>query len=759
MPAHAGMPVYLTAFVGRRNELAALRRLVADSARLVTVVGVGGSGKTRIVGELASQTAANATSPFPDGLAWADLSAVTDQVALAVAMSFGVPVGSSGDPLPALVRAIADRCVLLVLDNCEELVVACRDLVDALLAACPHLVVLATSRIALGAEREHVVTLPPLSSAIGHQRGEAAELFYNRASRVLPTYPQQAGDLGAVNRLCERLDGLPLAIELAAPWVRTLSARDLLTEIERSADVLASTNPTQSRRHQSMRAVWDSTWRSLTTQEQRVLSRLSVFRGGFTREASEAVAGATPASLHSLSERALIRPPTGSDDRYGLHELVRQYADDLLHADGLDAVWAVRQAHLDYFLRLYELALSDVETPSERQWTMPLRVDLPNAETALGWALDSGLTEPALRMTAALTPVWLGLSDMGPHLASFESVLALPWDRGSAVSVAARANVLNAAGFSTMQVNSRRALRHFEEAAALYEHLGDATNHARALSNCGFAIRTEDPVAALGYIRHGLAICERAGDPFGIAWLRLDLGEALFVAGRDDEAQPLVLDGQRQLERIGSAYGVLVGYVILGHAYRRQHRWRESIEAYAGAIAQEQASMINAHGGDVLTGLAVGALALGRSDRAAWLFGAGRAWDERYGTGFLLDPRRELDAHRTAAEGRLSDPDWAIGYRAGQRLTREQALARARSEAQELLTSAAAALPLGLTERELHVVRLVAEGLSDADVATKLSVSRRTVHTHLRSVYDKTNVRSRTAAVHELQRLGLLESG
>jgi predicted ATPase len=301
MPAHAGMPVYLTAFVGRRNELAVLRRLVADSAGLITVVGVGGSGKTRIVAELASQTTADAALPFPDGLTWTDLSAVTDQVALSVAVSLGVPLGSSDDPLPALVRAVADRRVLLVLDNCEELVVACRDLVGALLAACPHLVVLATSRVALGAEREHVVALPPMSSAIGDQRSEAAELFYDRASRVLPTYPQQAGDLRTVNQLCERLDGLPLAIELAAPWVRTLSARDLLIEIERSADVLASANPSPSRRHRSMRAVWDSTWRSLTSDEQGVLSRLSVFRGGFTREGAETVADASSPAASATS--------------------------------------------------------------------------------------------------------------------------------------------------------------------------------------------------------------------------------------------------------------------------------------------------------------------------------------------------------------------------------------------------------------------------------------------------------------------------
>ena len=282
-------------------------------------------------------------------------------------------------------------------------------------------------------------------------------------------------------------------------------------------------------------------------------------------------------------------------------------------------------------------------------------------------------------------------------------------------------------------------------------------NQARGLSNCGFAIRSEDPAAALGYLRHGLALCEQAGDPFGVAWLRLDLGEALFVAGRNDEAESLVLDGQRQLERLGVAYGVLCGSVILGHAYRRQHRWRDAIEAYAGAMAWELEALVNAHGGDVLVGLGVAALAVGREDCAAWMFGAGRAWDERCGTRSLLDPRRELDAPLVAAEERLIDPDWAVRYRTGQHLTREQVLERARGDALGLLTWYTEPRPLALTARELQVVELVAEGLRDADVAASLVLSRRTVHNHLRSAFAKLGVNNRTAAVRELNRLGALE--
>ncbi|HEX8508767.1 MAG TPA: AAA family ATPase, partial [Propionibacteriaceae bacterium] len=436
-----GLPVYATRFVGRPAELAELRRLLSGSARLITVVGMGGSGKTRIAAELARWAlSANAEVRFRNGVAWADLAPVTgpDQLRQAVRTAFGLPSEVNVDTEEALARALDGQHALLVMDNCEELATACRTLIEVLLASCPHLVVLATSRTSLHPALEHLLALSPLNAAAGEDEcSEAADLFYDRAGHVLPAYPHQARDLATVNRLCERLDGLPLAIELAAPWVRTLSARDLLVEIERSDELLASTHPTLTERHRSMRAVWDSTWRSLTGDEQRVLSRLSVFRNGFTAEAAVAVAAARPEILRSLSDRALICPPTESDGRFGLHELVRQYADDVLQGDGRDIVVTVRQAHLDYFLQLYERALEDIDSPGERHWTMLLRVELPNACAAVGWALDSGRVEAALRMTAALTAVWVGISGMGPHLAAFGTALALPWDRGSAVSTAA----------------------------------------------------------------------------------------------------------------------------------------------------------------------------------------------------------------------------------------------------------------------------------------------------------------------------------
>ena len=407
-------------------------------------------------------------------------------------------------------------------------------------------------------------------------------------------------------------------------------------------------------------------------------------------------------------------------------------------------------------LGLYESALVDVDTARERRWTERLRAELANAGAALDWALETGLALHALRLTAALAPVWVGISGMGPHLSQFEAALALPWDGACRPAVVARARVLNAAGFAAMQVDPQRALRHFREEVDLYGQLGDEINRARGLSNYGFATRVDDPEAALGYLRHGLAICERVGAPLGVAWLRLDLGEGLFAAGRDEEAEPLVLDGRKRLQVLGVGYGVVVGSVILGHAFRRQHRWRESLLAYATAVEWQQTELIDTHGGDVLVGLAAVAVAVGRPDRSAWLFGAGRAWEERCGTRSLLDPRRELDVHRESVQSWVIDPDWSDRYEEGRSLARDAALERASTEVDELLSGLARTAHV-MTARELQVLRLVADGLPDVDVAAAMGVSPRTVHHHLCSVYRKLGVGSRSAAVHAARRLGLLE--
>jgi predicted ATPase/DNA-binding CsgD family transcriptional regulator len=757
-------PVFDTRFIGRQREITSLGVLVGGKARLVTLVGVGGSGKTRLAAEMSARLIGAAERMFGDGVVWADLSSVSEpgDVALSVADALGIRDSAGPDPALTLVRTLADRRLLLIMDNSEEMSTSCRGLIDDLLAGCPGLVVVATSRVPLRSPNEQLVPVPPMGVDAGAgERSEAAELFYDRAGRVLPEYPRVADDLAVVNALCERVDGLPLAIELAAPWIRTLSARDLFDEIDRSAEVLASRDPGTSDQHRSMRAVLDSTWRGLSESSRTALRRLAVFVGGFSADAAEAVTETSATTLDTLIDLSLVRrqPDTVQLVRYGLHELVRRYAAEMLHRLGPDEVDLVRDRHLRYFLDLYERARADVDTPKALRWMHVIRRELPSAGAALRWAHDHGRAEQALRMTAALAPEWGASSASGRYRVEFEAALGLPWDPASATQARARADVLNDAGFAAMTHRDwETARRHFEEAAALFQQLGDQVLYGRALSNVGWAVsRGPDPTFGPGYVRQALAICRRVGDLLGIAWSHYDLGEVLFVVGQDTEAERHVLEGLRQLTELGVSFGVYCSQVTLGHAYRRQARWAEAIEAYVGALHAQQRFLHRTHGDDVLAGLAVTALALDRADCAARLFGACRTWAETVGDMSLLNPSRDLEQPRVDAEGRLGDPDWAWNYDTGRRLTTERAMIMAEADAQDLLLRCRAPLLLGLTEREMDVVRLVAEGLTDSAIAEKLVLSPRTVQGHLRSVFLKLGVKNRSAAVHRATQVGLLK--
>jgi tetratricopeptide (TPR) repeat protein len=367
---------------------------------------------------------------------------------------------------------------------------------------------------------------------------------------TLTAYPEHTADLDEVNALCRLVDGLPLAIELAAPWIRTLSASDLLVEIKHSIDILSTRESAPDDRHRSMQAVLDSTWRWLSEDERRTLQALGVFVGGFSSEAAALIAQASPALLDALGERSLIQrlPDTDDGPRYGLHELVRRHALQMLEAEGPAEAVRARNLHLDYFLDLYERARADLDGPNELRWAGQVRRELANAEAARLWALTSDQTERVLRLTAALSPFWGALNGALPHRNEFLDALALPWDPASETVMAARASVLNALGFAVMSAADLPAARHhFEEASVLYQRLGDPVLYARALNNVGWDVsRGEDPQSAIGYLRQGLPICQQVGDPLGIAWSHYDLGEVLFLVGQDAEAERLVLDALRQ---------------------------------------------------------------------------------------------------------------------------------------------------------------------------------------------------------------------
>lgn len=774
------LPSYLTRFVGRATDLADLRRRVLAGVgsppdqRLTVLVGLGGSGKTRLAVELAAglRHESAVSERFSDGIWWVDLAPVTspERVPVAVADAAGVPGLPAGDQVAALVRALRHRRALLLLDNCEHLTLACTSLLACLLPACAELIVVATSRTPLDksvrgeveGEVEGVeialAALDTSSPDIGSRRSEAAELFYDRAGLLLSGYDATASDESAVAAICARLGGLPLAIELAAPWMRTLSASDLLGRIGHRLDLLVTSDDQLPERHRALLGVLDDTWWWLSTEEQRALRNLGAFVGGFSLEAAETVAGASLAALSTLTERSIIRrvPLADDDTRYVMHEIVRQYAVDRLSELPAADQDLVHTRHLEHLVTCTQRFQAARNGPDERVWLARMRREEANVDTALAWALERGVSEAALRLVAGMKDVWIYAGSVDRHHRAIAAALSQPWDPTSATAAAARAIVTYMAGWSEFgQGASDRARSHFVESLALNQQIGNTQEQAvclRALSR--ISLDEGDNAAAERLARQSLGICRRTGDDIGAAWSVVHLADAAHARGDYAETERRLLDCVDAFHRLGIGFGEAGSLGTLGDLRRRQTRWAEALDAFAHSLVLARGSNATAGVRNLLRGIAAAAAMLGRPDSAAQLFGAADTWNQTYGG--WDEPISALpDAERAAARAGLGEEAWAIAFEAGVRFRPEEALAAAEQTIIELREVLGAPLPAGLTGREAQVVALLAEGLSNADIAARLVVSPRTVDAHLRSIFHKLEVSSRTAAVHEAGRLGL----
>ncbi len=406
------LPVQLTPFVGREVELAALRlRLAEPLTRLVTIAGLGGSGKSRLAAE-----AVPALDGFPDGIYFVQLAAVPEppMVATAVAQAIDLTFSGGRDPWAQLSDYLRDKDLLLVLDGFEHLLDAA-DMVIDLLQQAPHLKLLVTSRRPLQLAAEQIFDLRGLAVPPGGAKAvgdyPAAQLFVQRAQRVEPQFTLTPELAPAVVRICRLVEGLPLGLELAAGWVRSQSCQAIADDLTTSLDVLATSHRDVPERHRSMRAVFDQSWLRLSPEEQGVFAQLAVLRGGFADDAARAVAGEgirwSRALLPALVQQSLLRhSPTG---RYEMHELVHQYAAERLAQDPEVARAAARR-HAAYYLHLAETAAVHFRRPDEARRLVQLEQEHDNLRRALEWSLRPGAGDPevAIRLAAALGGFWQG---------------------------------------------------------------------------------------------------------------------------------------------------------------------------------------------------------------------------------------------------------------------------------------------------------------------------------------------------------------
>jgi len=429
-----GMPVELTSFVGREPELAAVGADVADY-RLVTLTGVGGVGKTRI----AVRAADTVSTRYPDGVWWCDLAPLTDAAAVEPALTtvLGVQRQAGAGTVEALLAFLAPKRLLLVMDNCEHVLSGVRPLLDAILSGCPGVGVLATSRTPLGVAGERLRPIAPLPLSLPDLDGScvldspAATLFLDRARAVRPDLDATGTNLVRVIDVCTRLDGLPLAIELAAARVRSLNPADLADRLTDPFDLLSAIGASASGRHGTMRAVLDWSYHLLGAAQRRLFDRLSVFAGGFTLAAAEGVCAGSGVGrsdvvdlLTDLVDASMVTAgPTTGETRYSLLETLRQYG--LLRLDDDGDVETFRLAHARYFAAQVNRADRGLRGPDEELWVGVVDRDLDNLRSAHRWAVEHENADLALEMSSGLR--YYALYRFRDEVVSWgEAAIALP---------------------------------------------------------------------------------------------------------------------------------------------------------------------------------------------------------------------------------------------------------------------------------------------------------------------------------------------
>jgi predicted ATPase/class 3 adenylate cyclase/DNA-binding CsgD family transcriptional regulator len=537
------LPLQLTSFVGREREVRDIRNVFADT-RLLTLIGSGGCGKTR----LALQVAADLVDEYPDGVWWVELAPVTDQGLVAGAAAIALRVKEvPGQPLvDTLVHHLRERRTLVVLDNCEHLVGACASLVDTLVRACPGVSVLATSREPLGVEAETPWRVPSLTlpdeaappRVEAMTQYEAVRLFVERAVKARPNFMVTNENAPAVAQICHRLDGIPLAIELAAARVRMLTAEQIAEGLQNRFRLLTGGARTAMQRQQTLEASVEWSYNLLSEDERAVLRRLSVFAGGFTLEASERVCSAEGIEpyeildlLARLVDRSLVQAEEeGAAARYRLLETIRQYGRQKLAASDVEAT-STRDAHLAYFVEFAERAEPDLEGHGLEGALARLDVDLDNIRAAFGWAAEQGRAEDMLRIAGALPLFWLVRGHFAEATARIDAALAAGGDPG----LRAKA-LLGATVIVIYQIDNDRTLKFAGEALEIARELGDDRIAARALTWLAWTAYITDSPSARSQIEEAVELTARVQDPWYMAQSTLALGQLEAQSGRLDTA-------------------------------------------------------------------------------------------------------------------------------------------------------------------------------------------------------------------------------
>ncbi len=561
------LPARDTSFVGRAAELVDVHQLLSEK-RLVTLIGMGGAGKSRLALRVASEHLHQETTS--DGVYFVPLDALTTTSYLpyAVASAMNLVLEGAEEPIAQLQRHLGNRRVLLVLDNFEQLLDAALTL-STMLEANPNLRLLVTSREPVHLEQEQLYDVVGLSYPTGSDltlaeasRFDAVQLFLDRARRSNPNLELSGDALASVLELCRLVEGSPLALEVAAVWVRALPVTELVEEIRKNLDVLQASTRNVPDRHRSIRASFEHSWGLLDARERRALGRLAVFRGGFRREAAAEVVGATIPVLASLVDKSLLRvSPAG---RYDRHPLIYQYTFEQLAEDRQELETSFDK-HARYFLTLTERAAPHLNSADQAMWLDRFEGEHDNLRGVLAWLLDRNDSERALRMVVATSDFWSirGFFDEGG--AFFQRALALPGERSPL-----RARALSWAGTLASQRQAHdEAREYFEEGLAIGRELGDDRGVSAALDHLGtIATGRGEYQLARELLEESLSLRRGLGLAGATAWALVHLSGVEIREGNLVKAQAYLEEGVTLFRSVNHDQGMAWALQTLGQVAR-----------------------------------------------------------------------------------------------------------------------------------------------------------------------------------------------
>lgn len=694
------LPTQLTSFVGREKELADVKKLLQD-AHMLTLIGSGGTGKTR----LSIQAASEMLNHYPDGVWLVELAPISDALLVprTIAMAMRLREQPHRPVIEMLCDYLHDKKLLVILDNCEHLIDACARMADKILRSAPDMRILASSREALGIGGEVTYHVPSLGMPDIHHlpsvetlsQYEAVKLFIDRAVSAVPSFAVTNDNAPALAQICDRLDGIPLAIELAAAKVRVLSLDQIARRLDDRFRLLTGGSRTALERHQTLRAAIDWSYNLLPPAEQLLFSRLSVFVGGWTLEAAESVCSDEPTAqgvpggndihsedildlLEQLINKSLVATeesnvyPTGGPLRYHMLETMREYASEkLAEADER------RGQHAAYFLNLAETVVPFLEKPEPASWVDKLEREHNNLRAALRWAREKRKVELGLCLASALCQFWFMRGYLNEGLAHISEFLSLS---EAPVDTARRAKALDQAGMlARYQGNLKYAHELIAESLSLRRSLGDRHGIADSLSNLGFVILHQGNYSeARQLYTEALSIHQELENQQGIADSFSHLALMACYEGDYETARSMDESSLAIWRSLGDQQGIAWALHRLGNVMLYQGEYTAARNLFNESLVISKEAKFKYGIACSVEGLASVAASLGQDGRAILLAGGASALRQAIGVPLSIVDQTRLEKMLAPARELLGKEVTEATWLEGSRLNIEQIVAEAK---------------------------------------------------------------------------------